>query len=61
MKCFICEQKEAKERFGAYCSQKCRDKALKKLETQKKQAEKRKIESELRKFEEWSKSGYRTY
>ncbi len=61
MKCCTCELKEAKEKFGAYCSQKCRDKALKKLEVQKKQSEKRKIESELRNFETWRTSGYRTY
>jgi len=61
MKCCTCDLKEVKEEFGAYCTQNCRDIALKELEVQKKQTEKRKIESELRNFEAWRTSGYRTY
>lgn len=60
MMCFECNKKEIKEEFGTYCSQRCRDKALKELERQEKQAEKRRLNSQLRKFDEWRKSGYRT-
>ena len=38
-----------------------RKKELKKMERNKKVAEKRRGESELRKFEAWRTSGYRTY
>lgn len=62
MKCLTCKKKEATlKRLGAYCSKKCREKALKRLDRQKKKSQKRREESEVRKFEEYLKSGRRTY
>lgn len=61
MNCCTCEQKEVKEKFGAYCGKDCREKALKKMERQKRQSEKRQLESDVRKFNEYLKSGHRTY
>ena len=61
MMCCTCNLKKAKEDFGAYCSKECREVALKKVERQKKQCEKRRLKSELEKFEAWRTSGYRTY
>ena len=61
MDCFECEKGIAKEEFGAYCSKKCRDKAINKLKQQNKQSKKRRNKAEIRKFEEYLKSGRRTY
>lgn len=61
MKCFICNEKTARKKWGVYCTQKCRQKAVKKVEKQKEQTQKRSLNAEIRKFEEWEKSGYRTY
>ncbi len=62
MECCTCEKKEAQlDKFGGYCSIVCREKAIKKTRKQLEQSKKRQLESEVRKFEEWSKSGYRTY
>ena len=62
MECCTCDKKEAQlEQFGAYCSKECREKSLKKLERQIKQSKKRQLESEVRKLDEYLKSGYRTY
>lgn len=59
--CYTCDLKKSKEEFGVFCSQECRNKSIKKMERQKKQSEKRLIESELNKLEVWRTSGYRTY
>jgi len=60
MKCCWCSEKEAKEKFGAYCSQECRNKAINKTKKQIEQNKKRRIQSEIRKFESYLKSGKRT-
>ena len=56
MKYYTCNLKNAKDKFGVYCSQKCRDVAIRKTERQIKQSKERQIESELKKFEGVSKS-----
>ncbi len=71
--CVICEKKfnynstlkkYKTNKFIFTCSLKCfkeRQKEEKKLERQIKINEKNRLESEYRKFEEWEKSGSRTY
>ena len=56
--CNNCGKKISEEEF--YCKE-CEQKELKKSERQRKANEKRQGESEVRKFNEYLKSGRRTY
>ena len=56
--CNNCGKKISEEKF--YCEE-CRAKETKKFERQRKANEKRQGESEVRKFNEYLKSGKRTY
>ena len=61
MKCFECEKRKAKDKYGVYCSKECREKAIKKTQRRHEQYKKRRLKSEMKKFEEYLKSGRRTY